>query len=70
MPLYDVYAVMHRWHDLKLPRRPYLDFMRKREWTSLQYASTDSILCGRPVDDWYELREVGNTGEASLYLEI
>ena len=45
------------------------------EWTSLQYASTALILCGRPGDGWHvrwwcRLREDENAGEASLYLEI
>ena len=40
----------------------------------LQYASTDLILCGRPVDGWHvrcwrRLRKVENAVEASSYLE-
>ena len=42
---------------------------------SLQCASTDLILCGRPVDGWHRkcwcrLLEVENAGEPSPYLEI
>ena len=44
-------------------------------WTSLQCASADLILCGRPVNDWHVrcwcgLRKVENAGESSPYLEI
>ena len=44
-------------------------------WTNLQYASTDLISCGVPVDGWHVrwwcgLKVVENGGEASLYLEI
>ena len=39
-----------------------------------EYANTDSILCGRPVNDWhvrcwFVLREVQKASEASPYLE-
>ena len=63
---------MDQWHNLKLPKRTYLDFMRKTLWmNNLQYASTDLLSCGRPVDGWHvRSRKVENAGEASPYLEI
>ena len=45
------------------------------EWSSIQYASADLILCGRPVDGWdmrcwCGLKKLEHAVEASPYLEI